>query len=108
MKSLKLMVDNTSYQNIAKGKMALSAYALNDYVSTTRRDANRQIHMYESRHSITRAFMRASVSKICSIVSSQHIEPIRARIAAVGQVHYDGVCFMLDLYPVDAESRRAK
>lgn len=93
MKIMKLKVDNESYHSLTSGGIT-AALAMNDFVSTTRRDPLQSEHQYESRHHLMHAFMKASKSRAVDIVCDRCMSPKRAKVLSVAERPMnDGLAF---------------
>lgn len=100
---MKLQIGNSSYKMLSSYEVSgILAMCLNDFVSTTRKDREGGVHLYENRYSILLAFMKASKNKIVSVVSANNLSPIKAKVISVHPPDTSGLYFTVDLKPVNA------
>lgn len=93
---MKLKVENEAYYAIRQG-FAVKARIINDDVSTTRKDPERQEHKYESRYSLVRAMLHKGTG--VSIVCQKLRKPIKARLTHLYDLDVSGLTFLAKIEP---------
>ena len=95
---MKLKVENEAYYAIKQG-FAVKARVINDDVSTTRKDPERQEHKYESRYSLVRAMLHKGnrVTIVCQKVA----RPIKAMLTHLYDLDVSGLTFLAKIEPLE-------
>ena len=94
---MKLKVENEAYLAIRQG-FAAKARIINDDVSTTRKDPERQEHAYESRYSLVRAMLRKG--NRVTIVCQKFRKPIKAMLTFLYDLDVSGLTFLAKIEPM--------
>ena len=107
MKSMRLMVSHDVFAALAAGKPAFGLVQ-NDYVSTSRKDPERLVHQYCSRHELCLAALRAAKDPVAVQVfqSGGPDSPCRARLVEVSMLSHTGMDFWARLEPRAAAARK--
>lgn len=96
---VKLKISNGGYRDLSAGRRATVA-AVNDNVSTSRKDAAGRVHMYEPRVSLLRAFMKASRRRVVKVVSDECADELDVVVLGIGDVNCAGTAFYVHLEPL--------